>query len=134
MTLSLSPEIRDARLQSIVDALDGGSGPGYLEFYDGTRPSTGGTTTTLLSTHVLASPSGTVLDQALTFDVIEDEINAPAAGSATWVRFYDGDGVFCIDASCGLTGSGADFLFDDDAILVGGLVHITAGAISEGAA
>ena len=132
MAFTLSNELRDARLQAIVDTLDGGSGPGYIEFYDGVRPVTGGTVTTLLSTHLLSSPCGVVLDQVLTFNTIEDDVSADAAADVTWVRFYDGDGAFQMDADCGLTGSGADFIFDDDAILVGALIHVTAGSISEG--
>ena len=132
MTFTLSDELRNARLQAVVDTLDGGAGAGYIEFYDGVRPATGGTATTLLSTHTLSTPSGTVLDQVLTFNAINDDISADAAGSATWARFYSGGGVFQMDASCGLTGSGADFIFDDDAILVGALIHVDAGTIGEG--
>ncbi len=134
MTLSLSDELRDARLQPFIDILDGGVGPGYIEFYDGIRPATGGAVTTLLSTHTLSTPCGTIADQSLTFNTIEDEISADAAASATWARFYDGDGVFQMDADCGIEGSGADFIFDDDAILVGALIRVTAGVIVEGSA
>ena len=132
MAFTLSNELRDARLQATVDTLDGGSGPGYIEFYDGVRPTTGAAATTLLSTHALSIPCGVVLDQVLTFNTIEDDISADAAADATWARFYDGDGAFQMDADCGLAGSGADFIFDDAAILVGALVHVVAGSISEG--
>ena len=132
MTFSLSNEIRNARLQVVVDTLDGGAGAGYIEFYDGVRPETGGAVTTLLSTHLLSGPCGVVLDQVLTFNTIEDDISADAAANATWARFYDGDGAFQMDADCGIEGSGADFIFDDVAILLGGLIRVTAGSISEG--
>ena len=132
MTLSLSDELRDARLQPFIDILDGGVGPGYIEFYDGVRPATGGAVTTLLSTHTLSTPCGTIAEQTLTFNAINDDISADAAANATWARFYDGDSVFQMDADCGVEGSGADFIFDDDAILVGALIHVSAGSISEG--
>ena len=132
MTLSLSPELRDARLQAIVDKLDGGSGAGYVEFYDGVRPATGGPVTTLLSTHLLSNPCGTVLNQVLNFNTIEDDISADAAGDASWARLYKSDGAFQIDADCGIADSGADFIFDDISILLGGLVRVTSGAIVEG--
>ena len=134
MTIALSPELRDARLQLIVDALDGGAGAGYIEFFDGVRPATGGPVTQLLSTHNLSIPCGAVLNQSLVFGIIEDDISADAAADATWARFYDGDGAAHIDADCGLSGSGAEFIFDDDTILVGALVRVIAGAIYEGAA
>ncbi len=134
MALTLSATIRDARLQALVDVLDGGSGAGYIEFYDGVRPATGAdvTTQTLLSTCVLAVPSGVVASQTLTFGTINDDVSAAGAGTASWARVYDADGGFQIDGDCGIAESGADFIFDDLAITVGALVRVTGGSIVDG--
>lgn len=83
-----------------------------------------GETPTHLGTLTLSKPCGTVTNGVLTFDAIAEEESAQANGTASWARFSDGDGNAVLDASVGLTSSGADFIINTTTIITGGPIRI----------
>lgn len=105
--LGYSTTIRDARLQAIINAIDGGAGPGLWRIYDGSRPATCGTATTLLAEITLSDPSATLSGQVLTFDntpALTDS-SANATGTASWFRLVDSTGTCCFDGGVGTSGN-----------------------------
>jgi len=135
MNIKLPTALRSSRMALIKDALDAGSGPGYIEFYTATQPATGGaaiTTQTKLGTCTLSDPSGTVTDAVLTFAAIADDVAADASGDIAWARLYDSAGTWVMDCDCGVAGSGAAFIFNTVAAIAGGLVEVPSGSMTEG--
>lgn len=134
MSLTFSTALRNARLQAIVDTMDAAVTNGEILFYAGTRPATGAVITNevLVAETLLSKPSGTISNGVLTFDTIEPDIDANAAETITWARIVDGDGNFIIDADCGLTGSGADFIFNITGVELSGIVKVLSASITEG--
>ena len=134
MTIGYSTSLRDARAQAIVDALDAGSAGGKATFYGATRPATGEAVVAQIevATCIFGTPGGVVSNGVITFAEIEAD-NAGAAGvDISWVRLSDSDDNFVADMDCGLTGSGAEFIFDDVSSKLGGGVKIASGGITEG--
>lgn len=83
-----------AMCDAAVDAIDGGTGAGIIQIYSGTQPTqaddgVGGGT--LLAELVMNDPAfGNATDNApgaiATANVIADDTNANATGTATWYR------------------------------------------------
>lgn len=104
MALAYSVTIRNAML----DAITAGAGASaLLRIYDGTRPATGGTATTLLaeltcnSTFAPAASGG-----VLTLNAITQDSSANATGTATWFRIVKSDGTtHVVDGNVGTSGS-----------------------------
>jgi len=133
MALGLSTTLRNSRLSQIAAAVDGGAGAGVLRIYNGVRPSTGGTATTLLSEHTMSDPAfGAAAGGVLTANSIADDTSANATATATWCRIVDSNGTFIIDGSVGLVGSGADLEMNSVNIGIGQTVSINSLVITEG--
>lgn len=106
LALAYSTTIRNARLNAIRDAIDGGAGAGLLRIYDGSRPATGGTATTLLAELTFTDPCSTGASSGtLTMSAIAADSSANNNGTATWFRCVDSTGTFCVDGSVGTSGS-----------------------------
>lgn len=107
MALGFSSTARNNALHAIRDQIDGGSGAGVLRIYDGTRPSFGGSATTLLAELTLSDPcAGSASGGVLTFSSITQDSSANASGTATWFRIVQSDGTtVVIDGSVGTSGS-----------------------------
>lgn len=107
LAISYSTTIRDNRLTQVVNAIDGGAGAGLWRIYDGSRPATCGSATTLLAEITLSDPCGAVSSQVLTFDNTPalTDASANATGTATWFRLVDSTGTCCVDGSVGTSGS-----------------------------
>jgi hypothetical protein len=107
MALSYSTTIRTNRLTQIINAMDGGAGAALIRIYDGSRPATCGTATTLLAEITCSDPSATESAQVLTFDNTPalTDASANASGTTTWFRVVDSTGTCCIDGNCGTSGS-----------------------------
>ena len=134
MTISLNSSLRNARAQQIIDALDAGASNGEIKFYNGIRPATGGLITALMATVTLSDPSASVSAGTITFNPIADDVSADANGTITWARFQDSNGLFVMDAACGIAGSGADIIFNTTQTQIGGAVQIISAVITEGSA
>lgn len=131
MTLGINVTIRNARLDQIRTAIDAGATGGYLRVYDGTRPATGGTATTLLAELTFSDPSAAAASGGvLTFNAITADSSANASGTATWCRIVDSTGGFVADGSVGT--AGADYNLNTTTITAGVQVSCTSAAITEG--
>jgi hypothetical protein len=133
MSVGYATAIRNARLQAIADAINAGAGAGKLRIYDGSRPATGGTATTLLAELTFSDPcEASVAGGVLTFDAITADSSADATGTATWARAVDSDDTFVCDMSVTTIGGGGEVQLDNTGISVGGAVGISSAAITEG--
>jgi len=100
MALAFATTLRNAMLDQIKTALDAGSGAALIRIYDGTRPATGGTATTLLAELTCTDPSaGSAASGTLTFSSITQDASANATGTATWFRMVDSAATFVMDGS-----------------------------------
>ncbi len=133
MTIGMSTNLRNARADANTTFAGNGA---LLRLYDGTRPSTGGTATTLLAeltcgTPFAASASGGVL----TLGSITQDSAANAGGNATWFRLVKSDGTtHVMDGSVTATGGGGDMELVTTSITTGQPVQVTSFTITEGGA
>lgn len=131
MTIAYNETIRNARLQEVADAINAGTGAGLLRIYNGTRPSTGGTVTTLLAELTLSDPcQASITGGVLTFDTITSDASANNSGTATWFRIVDSDANFVLDGDVGT--SGADLNLNTTSIVAGQSVAVVSAAITAG--
>lgn len=127
MSLGLSTAVRNGRLDAITTAAGASA---LLKIYDGTRPASGGTVTTLgatltcNATFAPASSGGVLTLNAITAAA------AAASITATWFRLTTSGGTFIMDGSVGT--SGADMNLNSTAISSGANVSITSATITEG--
>lgn len=129
--LAYSTTIRNARLNAIRDAIDGGAGAGLLRIYDGSRPATGGTATTLLAELTFTDPCSTGASSGtLTMSAITADSSANATGTATWFRCVDSTGTFCVDGS--VSTSGSDLNLNSTSISSGQNVAVSSFVITAG--
>jgi len=118
-------------MNAITTAIDAGAGPGLLRIYDGTRPATGGSATTLLAELTFSDPSyGAASSGAITAAPVTSDPAANAAGTATWARLVDSNGVFVMDAS--VSTAGADINLNSTTIAIGLQVEITSSILTDG--
>ena len=104
MALAYATTLRNSMLDAITTAAGASA---LLRIYDGVRPATGGTATTLLAeltcnaTFAPASSGG-----VLTLNAITQDSSANAGGTATWFRIVKSDGTtFVMDGNVGTSGS-----------------------------
>jgi hypothetical protein len=128
MAIGMNLLLRNARLDAIT-AFAGGSC--LLRIYDGVRPATGGSPTTLLaeltcnSTFAPAASGG-----ALTLNSITQDTSANATGTATWARVVRSDGTTHV-FDCSVGTSGADINLNTTSIVSGAAVSITSATLTE---
>lgn len=128
MALAYSTAIRNAMLDEITAAV---GASGFLRIYDGTRPASGGTATTLLAeltgnATFAAAASGGVL----TLNSITQDSSANATGTATWFRWVTSGGTFCVDGNVGTSGS--DLNLTTTSIVATQPVSVSSWTITEG--
>lgn len=128
MALAFSATIRNGRNDAITTAVGGSA---LLSIYDGTRPSTGGTATTLLAQltcNATFAPSSS--GGVLTLNAITQDSSANATGTATWFRITTSGATFMIDGNCGTSGS--DLNFNTVSIVSGAAVAVSSFTITDG--
>lgn len=128
MALAFATGLRNSRLDAIT-TFAGNSG--FLRIYDGTRPATGGTATTLLAEltcNATFAPSAS--GGVLTLNAITQDSSANATGTATWFRLVKSDGTtFVLDGNVGTSGS--DLNLNTVSIVSGAAVSVTSATITE---
>lgn len=130
-TLGIATAVRNSMLNQIRNAIDAGAGAGLLRVYDGTRPATGGSATTLLAQLTFSDPSAPDASSGvLTFSAITKDSSADAAGTATWCRVVDSTGAHVFDGSVGVAAS--DYILGTTIIVIGNEVTCTSGTITAG--
>lgn len=128
MALGYSTALRNAQLDEITTAI--GSN-GLLRIYDGSRPATGGTATTLLAELALsATAAGSASSGVLTFSSITNDSSANATGTATWFRITTSGGTHVIDGNVGTSGS--DLNFNTTSFVSGAVISVTSLTITAG--
>jgi hypothetical protein len=103
MALAFSTAVRNAMLDAIATAAGGSC---KLRFYDGSRPATGGSATTLLAEltcNATFAPSAS--GGVLTLNSITSDTSADATGTATWFRIVTSGGTHILDGNVGTSGS-----------------------------
>lgn len=128
MALAYSTTLRNARLDAITTAAGGSA---LLRIYDGSRPATGGSATTLLAeltcnaTFAPGASSG-----VLTLNAITADSSANATGTATWFRIVTSGATFVLDGNVGTSGS--DLNLNTTSIVSGANVSVSSFTITAG--
>jgi hypothetical protein len=127
MALAYATTLRNSMLDAITTAAGGSA---LLKFYDGTRPSTGGTVTNLLATLTCnATFAPGAASGVLTLNTITGA-NASATGTATWFRITTAGGTFVLDGNVGTSGS--DLNMTTASFVSGQPVAVSSFVITEG--
>jgi hypothetical protein len=121
--------LRDAMLDAITTRAGNAA---LLRIYSGSRPSTGGTATTLLAELTCGTPfAAAAVNGVLTLGAITQDSSANATGTATWFRIVQSDGTtFVLDGDVGTSGS--DLNLTTTSIVSGQPVSVTSFVITEG--
>lgn len=129
MAIGIVTNCRNARLDAITTFI---GNSGKLRIYDGTRPATGGTATTLLAeltfnaTFAPAASGG-----VLTLNAITADASADATGTATWFRWLKSDGTtIVLDGNVGTSGS--DLNLNTTSIVTAANVSVSSWTLTEG--
>lgn len=129
MAIAYSTAIRNAMMDAITTAAGASA---LLRIYDGSRPASGGTATTLLAeltcnaTFAAGASSG-----VLTLNAITQDASANATGTATWFRIVKSDGTtFVMDGSVGTSGS--DLNLTTTSIVATQPVSVSSFVLTEG--
>jgi len=106
MAIAYVSTLRNTRMDAINTAANAGAGAALLRIYDGTRPATGGTATTLLAELTFTDPAfAAASGGVLTASAITQDSSANATGTASWFRVVDSSGNAVMDGNCGTSGS-----------------------------
>ena len=128
MTVGYSTTLRNARLDAITTAI---GTSGFLRIYDGARPASGGTATTLLAQLTLSATfAPAAAAGVLTASAIGSDASADATGTATWARLVTSAGVFVADMGVGT--SGQEVTLNTVSIVITGTVACTSLVITAG--
>lgn len=121
--------LRDAMLDAITTQAGNAA---LLRIYDGTRPATGGTATTLLAELTCGTPfAAAAVNGVLTLGAITQDSSANATGTATWFRIVASNGTtHVMDGNVGTSGS--DLNLTTTSIVSGQPVSVTSFVITEG--
>lgn len=128
MALAYSTTIRNAMLNAITTAAGASA---FLNIYNGTRPATGGTATTLLAQltcNATFAPGAS--GGVLTLNAITQDSSADATGTATWFRITTSGGTFVLDGDVGTSGS--DLNLTTTNIVITQPVSVASFVITEG--
>jgi len=139
MTIGLSLDLRNDRLQIILDAIDNYGDEyegGHLLIFGGDRPETGEEyldeyDNDLLADFSLPWPCGSVSDGVLIFESMADTVGL-LTGTASWARIVDALGNFVMDLSVTSTYGGGDVKINSLDIEVGLPIECTSASITEG--
>lgn len=133
MTLTLSTAIRNALCDLLADALDAGSGAGYIEIRSGTRPAGPGTTATgtVLAEVTLADPAFGAASSGAATLANPASVTAAATGTASWFRAYTSDDTAVFDGRVTATGGGGDLTLTSTSITSGQSVDISGGTLTQ---
>jgi len=128
MALAYATTLRNTMLDAITTAAGNAA---LLRIYDGSRPATGGTATTLLAELTCGTPfAAGASSGVLTLGSITQDSSANATGTATWFRIVTSGGTFVLDGNVGTSGS--DLNLTTTSIVSGQPVSVTSFTISEG--
>lgn len=129
MALGYAAGLRNAQLDAITTFAGASC---KLRIYNGSRPATGGTATTLLAEltcNATFAPSAS--GGVLTLNSITQDSSADATGTATWFRIVKSDGTtHVMDGNVGTSGS--DLNLNTTSLVTGAAVQVTSFTITNG--
>ena len=128
MTVAISTELNEARLTGTLSFLDTGAGVARIRIYNGTRPATGGTVTTLLVEIPMDDPCGTVAAGVLTLASAALPLVA-SSGVATWARVINGDDDFAFDCDVSDMAGSGDIKLPSTTLYAGGKTQLVSGVL-----
>lgn len=127
-TTGYAVTLRNAQLDAITTFAGNAA---KLRIYDGTRPATGGTATTLCAEFTLGTPLASAAASGVLTITNPSNTTGAASCTATWFRIVKSDGTtHVLDGSVGT--SGADLNLNTTTISVGVTVSITSFTITRG--
>lgn len=130
MSLSVSFDLKNARLASVVTFLDTGAGPARVRIYPGTRPLVSAAPDTgFLVELPLLKPSGSVLDGVLTLAPGEPVLNANS-GVAAWARVVNGNGETAFDCDVTDTAGSGEIKIQSTVLYEGGETRMVSGVLT----
>ena len=131
MALGYSTTLRNNKQNQTRDLIDAGAGAGLLRIYDGARPATCGTATTLGAELTFSDPcAAAAASGVLTFNAITADASANASITATWHRLVDSTGTCVVDGNVGTSGS--DLNLNTATVTAGVQVSCTSYTITGG--
>jgi len=131
MAIAFAVTTRNGWLDNINTLLNAGAGAALIRIYDGSRPATGGTATTLLAELTCTDPAAPAAASGeLTFSAITQDSSANATGTATWFRMVDSAGNFVLDGN--VSTSGSDLNLTSTSITATEAVSISSATITAG--
>lgn len=133
MTALYATTIKAARMTAVKTAIETGSGTATLNVYTTPKPAAGDPPTgaTLLATHDINNPCGTVTGGDLALD-LATESTILADGIPLWARVLDRDGAFVCDLTVGAPASGADIEIGASQLYAGGKLTPTSAYLRDG--
>jgi len=136
MTLGYTVAVRNSQLANLAARFDAGAAGATIKVYTGTRPvnadtAVGGGNTLLLTLTLAASAFGAQSNGSMSLAGLPIDAIGVAAGTASWFRAADSDGVTVTDGTCGAEGSGADIELSTTTVSVGLEVTLTAGTVTQ---
>lgn len=122
MAVTYSSTVKTNRMTQVLNAIDGGSGAGYIEICSAAYAA-------ILATLTLSDPCGSVSGSVLTFTMPKSDTNADNTGTAAIARIKDSDGNIIVS---GLTvgTSGSDINLSSLAITAGDTVTLSSATIT----
>jgi hypothetical protein len=137
MALRINNNVAKAMCDAIVDALDAGSGAGYVQIRTGSAPTNceDANSGTLLATLTCSDPAfGAAADAApgatATADTVTGDSSADATGTAAHYRAFDSDNVCVMQGTVTATGGGGDMTLNSVSVTSGVAVDITSWTVT----
>lgn len=128
MTTGYNVALRNAQMDAITTFTGSAA---KLRIYNGTRPATGGTATTLLAEFTLGTPFAPAASAAVLSPTLPANVNASATGTATWFRVVKSDGTtHVLDGDAGTAGT--DLILNTASLNSGVAVSITGWTVTRG--
>ena len=131
--ITYAVDVKNSMLAGLAAKLDAADpDPGRLQLYTGPQPGAGDpiTTETLLADIELEFPCGVVANGVLTLATPVEDSNLPDSGTIAWGRLVDGNDIWIADLDVGVEGSGAAVELAGIIVYQGGIVRITAAALT----
>lgn len=132
MTTRISDAVANAIVDTVVDRVDAGTGPGTLKVYTGTQPATADTAAsgTLLATVTLADPAFGAASARTANATDPAAVTASGTGTAGWFRVEDSNAATVYDGAVTATGGGGELELQTTSLTAGVTVDITALSVS----
>jgi len=125
---------RDSMANAFDDACNAGTPPARIEHRVGAQPTNVGDASSgaLLGTNIASNPMfGAASTGVITASAITNDSSADASGTAGYFRIYTGAGGDTAALAQGNTStSGADMNFDNNVIVAGGVIAISAMTVT----